>query len=72
MLAGKPSLTDVTGTLLALVGLGVVAYLAVAFQSEQAEGAIIALLSAAVGYVYRGRVQPPDPDPGPPAPEGRR
>ncbi len=72
MLSGKPTFNDVVGALLALMGLAVLAYLAIAFTSEQAEGALISLLSAAVGYLYRGRVEKQtDAPPPPPPPEGR-
>lgn len=67
MLSARPAFNDVVGAILAAVGLGGVMYLAIAFQSEQAEGALIALLSAAVGFIYRGRVQsPPEDNPAPP------
>lgn len=66
MLSSKPAFNDVVGAVLATAGLTLLGYLAVAFQSEQAEGALISLLSAAVGYLYRGRVQAPDPDGAPP------
>lgn len=70
MLAARPSFNDIVGAVLATAGLALLGYLAVAFQSEQAEGALISLLSAAVGYLYRGRVQAPT-DGEPPAGEGR-
>lgn len=67
MLSGKPAFNDLVGAILATAGLILLGYLAVAFQSEQAEGALISLLSAAVGYIYRGRVQsPPEAPPNPP------
>jgi hypothetical protein len=69
MLSGKPTFNDVVGALLALLGLAVLAYLAIVFTSEQAEGALISLLSAAVGYLYRGRVEKQTEPP--PPPEGR-
>lgn len=65
MLSAKPAFNDIVGAILATIGLAVIAYLAIAYQSEQAEGALIALLSAAIGYIYRGRVQsPPETPPG--------
>lgn len=73
MLVSRPTFNDLVGAVLATAGLVLLGYLAVAFQSEQAEGALISLLSAAVGYIYRGRVQaPPGDEPPPPAPGGER
>jgi threonine/homoserine efflux transporter RhtA len=46
---------------MAIVGLGVVSYLATVKGSNEAVGAIIALLSAAVAWYLRGRISPPTP-----------
>lgn len=72
MLSAKPAFNDLVGAVLAVLGLAVLSYLAIAFTSEQAEGALISLLSAAVGYLYRGRVEKQEPaPPAPPeAPDG--
>ncbi len=75
MLSGRPTFNDVVGAVLAVAGLAVLAYLAIAFQSEQAEGALISLMAAAVGYLYRGRVEkqfePPLPPGPPPLPDAK-
>ena len=71
MISAKPAFNDIVGAVLATAGLTLLGYLAVAFQSEQAEGALISLLSAAVGYIYRGRVQAPAGDEPPPPPSPR-
>lgn len=51
---------DVLRGALAMGGLGVVGYLAVAGGAQiapLAAGALISLLSAAVGYLFRGKVE---------------
>jgi hypothetical protein len=70
---GKPTFVDVTGALLAAAALAGVLYLALFQHHEAAAGALIAVLSAATGYVFRGRVAPPadTPAPQPPAPASR-
>jgi hypothetical protein len=70
MLSAKPSFNDLIGALVGLVALAVVAYLAAFLKSEQAAGAVIALLSAAAGWLYRGRVEKVEPPP-PGGGEGR-
>lgn len=55
-----PTFNEIVGGALAFVGVAVVGYLAVMQDSEQAEGALIALLAAAVGWLYRGKVQNPE------------
>jgi thiol:disulfide interchange protein len=62
-LAEKPSFNDIVGAILGLVALAVVAYLAAVLKSEQAAGAVIALLAAAAGWLYRGRVEKTEPPP---------
>ena len=67
MLKEPPSFNDLVGAIVGLTALIVVAYLAAFLKSEQAAGAVIALLAAAAGWLYRGRVEkvePPPPDGG--------
>ena len=68
MIKEPPSFNDVVGAVVGLVALAVVAYLAAFLKSEQAAGAVIALLAAAAGWLYRGRVEKTEP---PPPSEGR-
>lgn len=68
MIKEPPSFNDVVGAVVSLVALTVVAYLAAALKSEQAAGAVIALLAASAGWLFRGRVEKTEP---PPPPEGR-
>ena len=63
VLSSRPAFNDLVGAVLGLSALGVVGYLAVVLQSEQAAGAVIALLSAAAGWVYRGKIQQPGEPP---------
>ena len=42
------------------VALGVVSYMAVVMGSEQAQGAMIGVLTAGVGYALRGRIEKPN------------
>lgn len=56
----RPTFNEVVGAALAVVSVGVVSYQAIFSASDQAEGAVIALLAAAVGWLYRGRVKPPE------------
>ena len=39
------------------VALGAVSYMAIWMESEQAQGAMIGVLTAGVGYALRGRVE---------------
>lgn len=63
-----PTFAEVVGALMALASLGVAAYAAVVLQSEQALGAILALLSIATGYFLRGKLQRPTTPDTPPTP----
>lgn len=63
MLTAKPSFNDVVGALLSVTALAVVAYLACVLKSEQSAGAIIALLAAASGWLFRGRVEKTESSP---------
>lgn len=67
MLSAKPSFTDLVGAIVAIGGVGVVAYLAIN-GSEQAAGAIVALVAAATGWLFRGRLEQPRENPSPPNP----
>lgn len=69
MLSAKPSFTDLVGAVVAIGGVGVVSYLAIS-GSEQAAGAIVALVAAATGWLFRGRLEQPRENPIPP-PEGK-
>jgi hypothetical protein len=68
-----PAFQEVVAALMALVALGVTAFLAVR-GSEPMAGVLGAVVAAAVGYFLRGRVAQPstDPQPQPPNQEGRR
>ena len=57
----KLTFGELTGGLMALAAMGAVAYLAVMGGSEQALGALIAVVAGGVGYFLRARVQPPGP-----------
>ena len=64
-----PKFEHVIASLLALGSLGSVTYAAVWQANEQALGALIAVVAAAVGYYLRGRVEmPADPQPRPVSP----
>lgn len=68
MFSAKPSFTDVVGAVVAIGGVGVVSYLAIT-GSEQAAGAVVALVAAATGWLFRGRLEAPKPDGAPPGGE---
>lgn len=67
MLAAKPTFTDLVGALVAIGGVVIVGYLAVT-GSEQAGGAIVALVAAATGWLFRGRLEQPRDTPTPTTP----
>lgn len=52
-------LRDITASLMTLVALGSVAYLGVVRNDEAAKGALITILSAAVMWYLRGRLEGP-------------
>ena len=56
-----PVWSDLIGGILALGALLVLAYVAVVLGSEQAQGALTAVLSAATGYYLRGKIEKPGP-----------
>ncbi len=51
-------LREWTGTGMLAVALGVLSYLSV-LGNETAQGALIGIVSAGVGYIFRGRVEEP-------------
>lgn len=55
----KVSFNEAVGAGLAAIGANVVAYAALFQGSKEALIAMIAVLSAAVGYFLRGKLQPP-------------
>jgi membrane protein implicated in regulation of membrane protease activity len=52
-------LREMVAAVLALIAMMVAGYLAVATQHEVAIGAVLAVLSAAVGWYLRGKVADP-------------
>lgn len=52
-------LRDLTASLMTLVALGALVYVAVVQQNEAAMGALIATQAAATGWYLRGRVEAP-------------
>lgn len=56
----KPAmLRDITASLMTLVALGALVYVAVILRNEAALGALIATQAAATGWYLRGRVEAP-------------
>ena len=58
----EPRLNAYTRALVIAVGLAAVVVLALWARSEAAQGALITLLAAATGYLFRGKVQAPGGD----------
>lgn len=52
-----PAFEQVVGGVMALGALGIIGFSVVTTGNEQATGALIALMAAAVGFYYRGKVE---------------
>ena len=57
----KLTFGELIGGLMVLAAMGVVAYLAIMAHSDQAAGALIAVVAGGVGYFLRAKVQAPNP-----------
>lgn len=55
----RPKFAEMIGALMGLVTVAAVTYIAIVMNSESAQGALFAVLAAAVGYFLRGRVEKP-------------
>ena len=60
MLSSAPTFQEIVAALMALTAVGVVAYLA-ATGNEPMAGVLGAVVSAAVGFYLRGKVERSDP-----------
>lgn len=55
----QPSFGELIGAAMALVAMGVLAFLALSTGNQEAAGALIAVVAAATGYFLRAKVQAP-------------
>jgi len=56
-----PTFGELVGGLMVIAAMGTVAYLAIMGNSEQALGALIAVVAGGVSYFLRAKVQTPNP-----------
>jgi len=55
----RPKFGEVFGAAMSAVAMLAVTYVAIAMDSEPAQGALFAVVAAAVGFFLRGRVEKP-------------